>query len=173
MDQNISIIKVLLLFYVLTSNSLLQPLLSKQWNTMVQNNRLIQHIIGFTTMMTLVALVSENNTNYLNIMAYSLVGYLWFIFSTKMDIHWNIIIMIILLVAYLHENSLKTKNNSIEKDRILTNEEKELIKMENNKKNMWVAGSVMGVILLGMFMYSNKKEIQYGGGYNIVNFLLY
>lgn len=173
MDQNISIVKILLLFNVLISGSLLKPLLSKQWNEMVQNNRLIQHIIGLTTMITLVTLISEGHSGYLHIIAYSLAGYLWFILSTKMDIHWNIMVMILLLGSYLYENSLKVKDNKTDEDKVLSEEEKNIIKNKNSDKNMYVVIGALSAILFGVYMYSNKKEVQYGGGYSLVNFLLY
>ena len=173
MDGDISIVKILLLFNVLISGSLLRPLLSKQWNEMVNESRLIQHIIGLTTMITLVTLISEGTADYLHIIAYSLAGYLWFILSTKMDIHWNIIIMILLLGSYLYQNSLKIKENEITIDKILDEEQKIILKNKNNKKQMYAVIGVMSAILLGVYFYSNKKEVQYGGGYSLVNFLLY
>ncbi len=168
-----SIVKILLLFNVLISGSLLKPLLSKQWNEMVQNNRLIQHIIGLTTMITLVTLISEGHSDYLHIIAYSLAGYLWFILSTKMDIHWNIMVMILLLGSYLYENSLKVKDNKTDEDKVLSEEEKNIIKNKNSDKNMYMVIGALTAILFGVYMYSNKKEVQYGGGYSLVNFLLY
>lgn len=171
--DTISITKVLLLFYLLISNSLLQPLLSKQWKKMVQDNRQIQHIIAFTTMITLVVLVNEGQNDYFTIIMYSIVGYLWFIFSTKMDIHFNIMIMIGLLGCYLYENHIKMKNNEIEKDKVLTIEQKYKLTEENNSKHKYLMTGMLALIIGGMFLYSQKKEGQYGGGYSIINFLLY
>ena len=174
--ENISITKVLLLFYLLIGNSLLEPLLSKQWKTMVKENRLIQHVIAFTTMLTLVVLVSEGSvtTNYLNMFVYALLAYIWFIFSTKMDIHFNIIVIVLLLCCYLYENHLKSKNIQILNDKILSDEQKNKIKEKNNKNNQYVMFGMMAIIVGGMVMYSNKKEGQYGGGqYSLTKFLLY
>jgi len=173
MDQNISIVKILLLFNVLISGSLLQPLLSKQWNEMVKENRIIQHIIGLTTMITLVTLIAEGHSDYLHIIAYSLAGYLWFLLSTKMDIHWNIMIMVLLLGSYLYENSLKVRDNKTDADKVLTEEEKNIVKNKNGDKKMYVVIGTLAAILYGVYLYSGKKEVQYGGGYSLVNFLLY
>lgn len=173
--ETISIIKVLLLFYLLLGNSLLQPLLSKQWKKMVEENRLIQHLIGLTTMITLVVLTTEGeNVDYLSIMVYSAVAYLWFIFSTKMDIHLNVMIMILLLGSYLYESHLKAKNNEAIKDKVLTQEQKNDIIEKNNAKHNYLMLGMMTLIVGGMMMYSQKKEVQYGGGkYKLINFLLY
>lgn len=171
LENSSSIIKVLLIFYLLIGNSALQPLLSKQWRNLVEDNRMVQHIIGFTTIVALVALVGEyNNTQ---IIIYSLFGYIWFLFSTKMDIHWNVIVIVLLLLAYLYDNSNKMKNTEIELDKVLTHEEKMRIKKQNNSNMIYVLLGIFGLTILGMFMYSNKKEVQYGGSYGLVNFLLY
>jgi hypothetical protein len=184
--NNTSMIKVLLLFYILIGNSLLEPLLSKQWKQMVKENRLIQHVIGLTTLIALTTFVSEGKMNNLNIIIYSLAGYLWFIFSTKMDIHWNIIVIILLLSAYMYENSLKVQANEILNDKVLKDEEKINIVKANDNKKIYISLAIIFITLIGMFLYSDRKEIQYGGeygqlgggiesqnSYSLVKFLLY
>ena len=171
--ENISITKVLLIFYLLIGNSALQPLLSKQWKKMVEDNRLIQHIIGLTTIITLITLTSEGEMDNLNILMYSILGYMWFIFSTKLDIHWNIIVIVLLLLSFLYENSLKIKDNIIMNDKVLTEEEKNKIKKNNYNNKIYILLGITGVTLLGVYLYSDKKKVQYGGGYSLINFLLY
>lgn len=171
--NNISITKILLLFYILIGNSLLQPLLSKQWIDNVKNNRIMQHIIGFTTMLTLAILVSEQKEEYSNLILYSIVAYLWFIFSTKMDIHFNIIIIVLLLGNYLYDNYLENQITEIINDKILNQNIKNKLIEVNDKKSKYAMFSIMILIVVGMFTYSNKKEVQYGGGYNAINFLFY
>lgn len=173
MTDMISITKVLLLFYLLTTNSLLQPLLSKQWKKMVENDRIIQHLIGFSTMVTLVILVNEGEVDYYSIVMYSLIAYLWFIFSTKMDIHFNIMIMIGLLGCYLYENNVKIKTNKIKEDKVLSDDQKFIMIDKQYTKQKYLMGGMMVAIIVGMFMYSQKKEVQYGGGYSLTHFLLY
>jgi hypothetical protein len=171
--SDLSITKIILLFYMLLGNSLLQPLLSKQWVETVNNDRMIQHIIGMTTMLTLSILVAGENENYENIVAYAFVGYVWFLFSTKIDIHFNVILVILLLANYMYDYHLSKQNKLILNDKILSDESKEKIIKCNNLTSNYIMFSIMGLVVVGMFMYSEKKEIQYGGGYNIVNFLLY
>jgi hypothetical protein len=171
--NNSAIIKILLIFYLLIGNSALHPLLSKQWNKMLENNRLIQHLIGFITMITLVTLMGEGKMDNFTILTYSAIGYLWFIFSTKLDIHWNVIVMILLVIAYLYENSLLIKENESKSDKVLNDEEKNFIKQKNCSRRTYILLGILGVTLLGVFLYSHKKEVQYGGGYSMLNFLLY
>ena len=172
--NSMSITRTLLLFYVLISTSLLQPLLSKQWIKTVKDNRIIQHIIGFITMFTLSILMAGETEEYSNLVLYAILGYLWFIFSTKMDIHLNIIMTMLLLANYMYGNYLKNLNKKIQLDNILSEEKKNILINENLKIDKYIMFTIMILIVGGMFMYSEKKEVQYGGGrYSLVNFLLY
>lgn len=173
LSNSVSITKILLLFYILTTNSLLQPLLSKQWKKMVENDRIIQHIIGLTTIITITILINEGTIDYYSIITYSAIAYIWFIFSTKMDVHFNIIIICGLLGCYLYENNIKLEENKI-KDDVILDENKKIILMKKQYENhKYLMGFIMIMIVIGMFMYSQKKEGQYGGGYSLSHFLLY
>ncbi len=172
-ENNVPIVKVLLLFYLMIGNSLLQPLLSKQWKDMMENSRMTQHIIGLTTIIALIILLSDGHVGSVNILIYSLITYLWFLFSTKLDIHWNIIVVVLLLMAYLYENSLKFKELNATNDKVLTEEEKQSIKKNNHNKKMYFMIGVLLVTITGALLYANRKEVQYGGGYSTLNFLLY
>lgn len=171
--NNVSITKILLLFYILIGNSLLQPLLSKQWITTVKNDRLIQHVIGLTTMLTLAILVSEETEEYSNLIMYTIIGYVWFIFSTKMDVHFNVMIIVLLLANYMYDNYLVQQNKKILTDNVMSDDMKNILVTRNNERSHYMMFSIMAFIVAGMFMYSGKKEVQYGGGYSLVNFLLY
>jgi hypothetical protein len=172
-NDNSILLKVLLLFYALIGSSSLQPLLSKQWNGMIEKDRMTQHILGVTTIITLIILLSDGKLSNMAILGYTLFCYLWFLLSTKMDIHWNMMVVILLLVGYLYENSIRMRENKIDSDRVLTVEEKEKIKKNSNINRSYIVGGIMGVTITGLLLYSNKKEVQYGGGYSVVNFLLY
>lgn len=174
--NNFSITKILLLFYMLVGNSLLQPLLSKQWIETVKNDRIIKHIIGVTTMLTIAMLISDDfseDFDYFSVTIYSLIAYVWFIFLTKMDIHFSIIIIVLLLGNYMYDTHLKHENKKILNDNVLSEEIKNTLITRNNERSKYIMFSIMGLIVVSMFLYSNKKEGQYGGGYSLFNFLLY
>lgn len=167
------LLKVLVVFYILIGSSLIQPLLSKQWLKLVEDSRIIKHIIGLTTLIALTTLLSEGKLDNLTIVIYSLIGYLWFIFSTKLDVHWNIIVMILLVIAYMNYNSSQQANFILYSDKNLSDEEKQSIYKKNLTNSLFIMLAVFVVTIVGVIMYSNKKEVQYGGGYDIVNFLMY
>lgn len=167
------LLKVLVVFYILIGSSLIQPLLSKQWRKLVDDSRMMQHIIGITTLIALTTLLSEGKLDNMTIIIYSVIGYLWFIFSTKLDVHWNVIIMILLVIAFMYYNSLQQANTILYSDKNLTDDEKQSIAQKNSRNSLFVMLGLFVVTIVGVTMYSNKKEVQYGGGYSIINFLLY
>jgi len=172
-QYNLSIGKIILLFYLLVSSTSLFPLLSKQWKKELENNRIAQHILGITTMMALVILISNGKFSTLRIILYTFLGYLWFIMATKLDLQWSIIIIVLLLGYYLYTNIAENKDIQIINDKILSNDEKIILTKENKYNNAYAIGIIILVTICGTILYSEKKEDQYGGGYNLINFLIY
>lgn len=171
--NNTQMIKILLIFYLLVGNGSLESLLSKDWRNMINENRLIKHLVGLVTMITLASLFMEGTMDNLSIFIYSVIGYTWFVFSTKLDVHWNVIIILLLFSAYMYENSLKLQDSFIDKDKIMTIEEKDKKKNYIIKKRNYIFIGIFSITIFGMILYSKEKKVQYGGGYSLVNFLLY
>lgn len=167
-----SIAKVLLIFYVLVASNYTDNLMAKQMKEYINNNRIVQHIIGFLAMIILVTLVG-GIVDTRSAIVYSLVAYLWFIFSTKLDIHWNVIIILLLFVGYMYENSMQVREKEVMDDPILSIEEKDELIENFNKYKTWIVGTVILVTIVGTLMYSQKKHEQYGGGYDAFAYLLY
>lgn len=166
-----SLAKVLLIFYVLIASELSDNLMAKQMKEYIRDNKYVQHIIGFLTMFILVTLVG-GVVDTRSALVYSLVGYIWFIFSTKLDIHWNIIILILLFIGYIYENSMTIREKEILEDPNLTDEQKKEMIENDNKYKSWIVGSVILVTIIGTMFYSHKKSVQYGGGYDIFVYML-
>ena len=167
--NNTSLAKILLIFYLIALNS--NTLISKQMHNYINDNRYVQHILSFMTMYVLITVVC-GNIDTRSAIAYALIGYIWFIFTTKIDIHWNIIIIILLFVGYMFENSIHIDENNIKTDKLISNEHKQKIINENiHKKNLLVGGIIM-VTIIGTLLYSNKKHAQYGGSYDIFTYIL-
>lgn len=170
--NRMNIAEVLLIFYVLVASNYTDNLLGKQMKEYINNNRLIQHVIGFLTMLILVTLIGDV-TDTRTAIAYALVAYLWFILSTKLDVQWNIIIIILLFIGYMYENSLGMKEKEIIEDKNLSIEQKDEMIAEQNKYKIWLIGGILLITIIGTFLYSQKKTEQYGGGYDVFTYLLY
>jgi hypothetical protein len=170
--SNVSLAKVLLIFYVLIASTHTEHLMAKQMKQYIDENRLVQHIIGFLTMFILVTLVG-GIVDTRSAIFYSLIGYIWFIFSTKLDIQWNIIIMILLFIGYIYENSAEVREKEIMDDPNLSKEKKLEAIQTNNYYKTLIVSSVILTTIVGTLLYSNKKHEQYGGGYDVFTYLLY
>ena len=167
-----SIAKVLLIFYLLVASNYTDNLMAKQMKEYLNSNRFAQHIIGFLTLIVLVTMVG-GITDTRSALVYSLIGYTWFIFSTKLDIHWNIVILTLLFIGYMYENSLVVKEKHILDDPNLTDKQKIDIVNRCNTYKSWTVGSIMIVTILGTLMYTNRKNVQYGGSYDLFTYIFY
>jgi hypothetical protein len=167
-----SLAKIMLIFYILASSSALFPLLSKQLKESVENNRFVRHIIGFTTILALVLLVSNGKFSTLRIMIYTGIAYLWFILSTKIDLQWNVMIIVSLLAFLLYQNDILNTTEHIDNNVNLSSEEKNNIIKTNKNNYVYITGVIILATIAGTLLYTEKKEQQYGGGYSLFNFLL-
>lgn len=168
---NTSLAKILIVFYILTTSNATDNLLSKQFREYIHDNRYMQHILGFITMFVLMTLLCDN-IDTKTALFYALVLYIWFIFSTKLDIHWNIIILILLFVGYMIENDITVRNNEISIDNNLSDEQKINLVNDNKQYTNWIVGSILLVTVIGTLFYSHKKQEQYGGGYDVFVYML-
>lgn len=166
-----NLIKVLLIFYLLIASNATDNLMAKQMKQYINDNRYMQHILGFLTMVVLVTFVGGIIDTRMAIF-YALIGYIWFIFSTKLDIHWNMIILILLFIGYMFENSQSVREVSIRSDKTLSDEQKMILIQKDIKYDNWIMGSILMVTVVGTLFYSQKKYEQYGGGYDIFAYIL-
>ncbi len=95
------------------------------------------------------------------VLVYSLVVYILFVLSTKTELHINLMIVLLLLSGYIYEINCSSKMENS-----LSNEEN-----KKSRRNIFIG--VVTITVLGTLIYNCKKEGQYGGGYNILNYLLY
>lgn len=170
---DLSVVKILLSFFIISSSSALFPLLSKQMKDMLQNNRIAQHLLGILVMMSLVILYSNGDFCIQRIIMYTSICYLTFILATKMDLQFSLMLMLSFLLVLLYQNTIKNEETKIINDNILTPNEKNTAIKNKKKYYLHFTGFTLLIVIFGTILYSNKKEIQYGGGYSIFNYLLY
>lgn len=173
LNNNNSLVKVILIFYILIGSNFTPNLIGKQLKTFLNENRIAQHVIAFIMLLVLIMLIGNVN-NIISALAYTTLGYLFFIFTTKMDIQWNIIILLALLIFFFYDNLLVEKENITNNDVNLLLEEKIKVKNSNNKTKIYVSIGIFIITLIGVYLYLTKKEVQYGGGkFDLITFLLY
>lgn len=167
---NLSIARALVLFYLIIMNNYTGDLLSGQLKDFVVNSRVAQHTIAFVTLLVVINLYTEVN-NVSDSLMYSCGIYLWFILTTKLDLHWNLGIIGLLLVGYLNESQMLNTEERIHNDENIPKEVESII---FNRNQMIRSGVVVGISLLtmcGTYQYGTKKNIQYGGDFDPIKYM--
>lgn len=170
--NNMSLSKVLLVFYLIIATNFTNNLVSKQLKEFIEDSRIAQHIIALVTMLVLITSIG-GVVDTKKAVFYSIFGYVWFLFTTKLDIHWNMVIIMILVAGYLYENSISEHEQELSDDKNVDKKKKEeIIRNDNNIKSGIVYAAIL-VTVIGTLMYNTKKQVQYGGGFDPVTYLLY
>lgn len=168
--SNISLSKAILLFYLIIGNNYTGELFSGQLTDFVKNNRYAQHTIGYITMLIIINCMGGVKDIKRSLL-YSVVAYLWFLFTTKLDLHWSLLIIAFMVVGLLYEETMVDKEMQSKEDEALEEEDKEKIINIHNKLKTGIVLAIMAVTLIGSYSYFNKKKMQYGGNFNGIDFM--
>ena len=176
MDMQFSIGHIILLTYIIIASNYCTNLFSKGLKEAIENNRMLQHLILLILIMSLIIISGNSNTvqvtknEQFNIVIMSLLIYVWFILTTKLNIAWNIGIIILLAIYFLYESKQKSDNNQTLNDKLVP----ENVKLELYKtyveQQQYVMMTIFGITLIGTFLYSNEQSVQYGGGFSYSKF---
>lgn len=171
-SKKTSLSKILLFFYIIMASSYTNSLMGMQMKHFLKDNRLMQHIIAFLGMIVLITVVGDIDDSRIAVL-YAAIGYTWFILTTKLDVHWNVIILALLFVGYMYENELDIKNNNIKDDPNMPKYMKNKIIKDNITNKIYIVSTIMVITLIGTLMYINKKQTQYGGNFNLLTYMFY
>ena len=179
MDINFSIGRIVLLTYVILASSYCTNLFSHGLKEAIENNRMAQHLILLILIMTVMTIfgnplgvqITKNEQGNMIIM--SLLVYVWFIMTTKLDLTWNLSILIILTMYFIYESQKVSDYNIMLRDDNLSIEKKKELLDSYNQLQSYVLLVIFGVTLTGTYLYSNEKQVQYGGGFSYFNFFFY
>jgi len=103
----------LFFIYLLISCNFLAQLFGCQLQKILNENMYAKHIFGFLTMLFCIIYTDstiQKESKFFEGFLYAIIFYLWFWSTTKTNIYYNIIIIIIFMIIY----SLQLKKNSIE-----------------------------------------------------------
>jgi len=162
MKELIIIIFLFYLFNIITKSSTISHQLSKE----ITQNRMFQHILTFTLLFVLISVFNKSTLS--KDIIYTIFIYFWYIMSSKLDLKSSIIIISLLFIGYLHSVYFTIDETDPNIDEYTKNIHKE--KYEKTKK-MFVSGLII-VVIIGTLFYNNKKIEQYGGSYNICQYIL-
>ena len=178
MDNSLSITRIILLTYVILGSSYCTNLFSKSLKKSIEENRFAQHLILLILIMTLMSLFNNSigfhitQSPEINTIILSLVVYVWFIMTTKLDITWNLSILIILTIYFLYENRKTNEINDMMSDSTLSVKQKADIVNSYVDIQKYVMSLIFGITVVGTYFYAEEKETQYGGGFDYMKFFM-
>lgn len=179
MDINFSVGRIVLLTYIILASQYCSNLFSHGLKEAIENNRMVQHLILIILIMTLMIVfgnpfcVEITNNEQFNIIIMTLLVYVWFIMTTKLDLSWNVSILIILTIYFLYESKKVSDYKIILEDPNLDSiKKKELFDSFGNLQT-YLLIALFGITLTGTFLYANEKQVQYGGGFSMYKFFFY
>lgn len=168
MQNRTSLLYVLFIFYLLKFNS--NNHMSNQLDEFL-NNKFVQHLLNFTTLFVLITLLNDN-IDARDALLYTLIGYIWYILSLKIDLHINLIIILLFAVGYFYDNYTKSYEHELINDKSLSNEQKQNLLNDNTNNKIMLSIIIAIITIIGVVFYTSKKQEQYGGSYDIfVQFL--
>lgn len=165
-----SLVMPLLVFYLIISLNLIGDLNSGQLAMFIKDNRYVKHIMGLTLMTIILSQYGNISDNNIKLFVYTIISYSLFIFTTKMDLKWSMILVLLLLFGYIYENKLISKELDAQNDTALKEQDKNNIRNKHDYIKFVIMITIIIVIFIGMYQYYNKKQIQYGGNFDITKF---
>ena len=170
-QSNMTIITALLIFYLVVANNFIGDLYSGQLKNFIIENRLMKHIIGLITMLLIIVQIGGVH-NWLKAIIYSFIAYLWFILTTKLDLHWNLAILGLLVLGFMYEKQMFTKELESNSDEALEEIDKKKIRNRNKRMKRLIVISIISITIIGSILYYNRKMNQYGGSFDDTKFFL-
>ncbi len=170
LQSKITLSKALLLFYLIIGTGYIKNIYSGQLHDFIKNSRYAQHFIGIIIMLILI-MEYGGVKKLVPIVVYSILAYSWFILTTKLDVKWNIAIILLMVLGYFYEFKMSKKEVSAKSDQALFKSDKNKIKENHNSIKTVIVVSILAVTLLGTIQYLSKKKIQYGGNFDPITFL--
>jgi hypothetical protein len=176
MELNLSIGKVLLLTYIIIASSYCSNLFSNGLKEAIESNRFVQHMVLLLLIMSLLILfgnpfgIELSSSNTVNIAILTLLIYVWFILTTKLDLAWNIAIIILLAIYFLYESKYTSDLNLQLTDKLVSTETKAQLTNTFIQTNNYILAGLFGITVAGTLFYTSEKQVQYGGGFSLVNF---
>lgn len=176
MELNLSVGKVLLLTYIIIASSYCSNLFSNGLKKAIESNRFVQHMILILLIMSLLILfgnpfgIELSSSNTINIAVLTLLIYVWFILTTKLDLAWNIGIIILLAIYFIYESKYTSDLNLQLTDKNVSTETKTELTNTFIQTNNYLLATLFGITVIGTLFYTEEKQAQYGGGFSYTNF---
>lgn len=167
-----NVVNVVLLFYLLIGSSYIGDLYSGQVKNAIQSNVYVKHLIAFSIILILTKYVTNFYEPY-KLLLYALVAYILFVTSTKLDLMWNILILILLIVYYLINNKFMGISNNIMIDQTVSDIDKERIANNMQQIERIIICAIIVCIIIGGTLYLDKKVTKFDDNFDAAKYIFY
>jgi hypothetical protein len=165
----ISPLKILMLFYLLLVSNLITNKLNAHLIEDIKSNSIIQHIMVFTTILVLFALL-YTDLNLYDMIIYTFITYFIFILSTKLNKNVVYGVLLLLGLFFIKNYYNNQKINILKIDPTINGNIKEQ-KINKIREQNITLNVILGLVVIGgALFYDKKKYNQYGGRYSLKTF---
>jgi hypothetical protein len=168
-----TLVSTLFILLLIIGGNFLAPLFPCSIQRYFTNNMLPKHVLGFLTLYFFVELLSKNEESTLTGSLKESVGlYIWFLFASKMDKPYFLLLILTLLSMYslkLYIDQEKNNVNKINTEMII---EKKVESITNlNKIEDLLFYIALIITLYGSYSYYTKKNLEYKKDFNLKLFV--
>jgi hypothetical protein len=150
--------------YLIIAGNFLAPLFGCRLQSFIESNFLARHYLGFLTMLLFVRLTSVSKASFKQILASSLIIYLWFVATTRVNFSvWIIIITIISALFFIHYYESSETDPEYKK----TVFDEYLPKIKS-----FLLLSLAAVTIIGVIIYAGEKKLEYGKKFSWSTFFI-
>jgi uncharacterized membrane protein len=161
-DTSISTFKNIFIIYLIISSNFLANLFGCRTQDVLTNNMLLKHLLGFMTMYFFVVLVdnkSKLSDSPKNQLLFTILFYITFLLTTRMDFKWWVGLIVILCMFYILQ---------VYKDHDKT-EDKDKKKYEYYQ--IYLSYLMITVLIIGFLVYIGRKKVEYKDSFNLMTFI--
>lgn len=162
-DSVLSSSRNIFVLYLILSSNFLANLFGCRVQDAFAHEMWLKHLLGFMTLYFFVVLVNEKS-EYINTpelqLGFSLICYIIFILSTRMDYKWWVVFIVSLCIIYILQ---------IYKDHEKTSDENKRTYSDYQKYLSYFSGIIL---IIGFIIYLGKKKVEYKDKFSWFTFLL-
>jgi hypothetical protein len=170
-NESISPASILLYVYLVIISTIFYKDIAKGFRKTLRRNKLLKHLILFIGLVAIVANVYTQYDMYI-ILFYAFVLYILLILLFKSELKWTIGILLGLCVYHIYYLKQKQLEQNTLNDKLISTEEKDNIVDNSYKRNLFICGGLVLLIIGGSIAYDSKQFSQHKKNYSLEKFLL-
>lgn len=157
--------KSLFVFYLIVSGNYLGNLFGCKTQQVFNENMYVKHLLGFFTLYFFISLVETSDvvpTSLTDRFVFAFVVYIWFIISTRIEVKYWLVLIILLCIIYVLQLNIESENKK---------ELPDSKKIENISKIQKIILYISVIItIIGFLIYLGEKKHEYKKSFNYSTF---